>query len=1110
MKRRNYRPRMQHGQTLIIALLVLFVLLILGAAFASILSRTIRGATTSRSRGVNSDFAESGIRFAQSQLVNSELGADWRGQPTNLTPVSPNITRDPDAFYLRPPATAGGTPLLFPGSSRIDNGGPDGLGPFFRLEYRGGRALVRVLYAPGDQSIFSSTGIGYFKDPGLARNYLKIESIGRRGEVLANDPTSSNALASVQFQNYADQAAFNAEFGKMQTYDAKETSSRKLVAMAQIGLIDYAKIDFNKYKSTKPIEIGFPPDSGAQYREAVGTGTPVDAPVEYGGTQDAYNLSPTGAGAAVATLPSGGSWHINGDARIQGAVIANLNQTFGDGIHVSGNFQVGSGASLTVNKSQWNRGANNWQVTTTNAIIDSFNPAFSTLGGVLRDGVSGTDGNNDVRGVGYISPPSILSSADVSESANTNRYVKVTRDSGRLGAGGNSGIYGHGEGPYVNNTTDFQVPDDEQGRRAVGGNASLVQDWLSSFGDSSADSNFRTGWHGPFYIPVGAFVLLTRDGFVIQRNAHPDQRPEERTWKRADGTDSGLTSLRYRVGYGTDSQVHVINTLTGGLSASINDPLAPVDFDKGPVFNGVLYFEGNVRVRGVIPTDVQLSIVSNKTIYIEGSIVKGVEANDVTAAYPGVISNNRLTRPSRSAIMLMAKDYVTLNPTMFFGPAAERNAQVEQGGLGVGGYSPDHLSAPDGATSLNLDFNLVNTDPANLNNTLPVQQWLPAPMSYKEFDPTNPNNANGTGNPVGVNLLLTQALEYTNPGPTNAFLGLNVDRGSQIAGNEQYQFETLNSPTNSAKIIWASINNPAPAPLYGNIYGLGTEAFQQSPKFESIQVPLIQQASATASIVNNRITNTFNTNNYELFMQGTNSLELFLTQFGNQASGNYLLARTAAVPMDVKIEASIFAEEGSFFVIPGDWFNMNPNDRRDTFEARVQQLVTGGSTLVQARDQAAQERLENFGTTPYAPFYGEPIDVKINIVGSIAENLPPPISQQAEWLKKWGWIPTKQAGTYDPANGNPRYVPVNHVSAWTKANPAARPFTPNLTISYDPTLATGRVGGAFGFDANTDASNPANPNAMIRTSRFNGVTYQLPPMPRLPVSPTLAFFGEQK
>ncbi|HLO99835.1 MAG TPA: hypothetical protein VK171_14670, partial [Fimbriimonas sp.] len=156
--------RRQKGQTIIVALMVLFVLLILGTAFVGILNRTLKGASNAKNRGINNDFAEAGIRYAHGQLVNSDLGADWWGLPSSIPEVAPNVTRDPDAFMMRPPATAGGAALLFPGTTRADQGGPDGLGPFFRIDYRGGRALVRVRYAPGDPSIFQSTGVGYLKD----------------------------------------------------------------------------------------------------------------------------------------------------------------------------------------------------------------------------------------------------------------------------------------------------------------------------------------------------------------------------------------------------------------------------------------------------------------------------------------------------------------------------------------------------------------------------------------------------------------------------------------------------------------------------------------------------------------------------------------------------------------------------------------------------------------------------------------------------------------------------------------------------------------------------------------------------------------------------------
>lgn len=1092
--------RRQKGQTIIVALMVLFVLLILGTAFVGILNRTLKGASNAKARGVNNDFAEAGIRYAHGQLVNSELGADWWGLPSSIPEVAVNVTRDPDAYMMRPPATSGGGPLIYPGTNRADMGGPDGLGPFFRIDYRGGRALVRVRYAPGDPSIFQSTGIGYLKDPGLARNYLIIESVGRRGEVRTNDPTLA-ARPSVQYRAYADQNAFNAEFSRMREFDGKEISSRKLIAFAQIGLIDYARFVTNKYKTSRPAEFGLPTNLGVTYREnPTANGEVITHPTEMGTMQMMYNLTPSGPGTpALGMLPGLGSMHVNSSLKLFGNFSANLNQTLGERISASGEMSTEPGASVVINKTRWDRVTNSWQTTGPTAIpFNSYSGQFTTLGGVILDGMATTDGNGDSRSGSYITPPTIIPNSDNSENANSDRYRRATRDSGLLGPAGNSGINGHGEGPYVDNASDYQVPDDEQGRRDAGSTASMVQDWLSPFADGG-NGAFRSGWHGPYYIPVGAYLQLEATGFTIMRNSHPDQRPEERTWKDASGVNSGLTSIRYRVGMGTDGRVHIVNTLTAGLSASINSALTPADFQIGPVFNGVVYFEGNVRVRGVIPTDVQMTVVSNKTIYIEGNINKGMRPNDVTSAYPAVITNGQLNRPSRSTIMLMAKDYVTVNPTMFVGPASEQDAQVNQGGQGAGGYSPLKLTAPNGAVNLVVDFALTNIDPVNANNTLTPNNWVPAPMSYNEYDPTNSANANGTGQKVGTRLMFTQALDFTQAGPTNAFYGATVNKGAAITTNQDMLFETATSQTNTARYIWAQINNPAPAPATGTIYGLGNEAFQQAPKFETVAHLLIG-AGVTSDIPNNRISD-----NNQFYVQGSNTVEVYLTQFGSEPTGNLQIARSTIVPMDVKIEASVFAEEGSFFIIPGDWFNMNANDRRDVFEARVSALGTAGNP--DPRATAEQERLENYGSAPGAPFYGEPLDIKIDFVGSISENMPAPIAQQAEWLKKWGWIPIKRPGTHTGTNTQ-QYIPHSHVSNWTKAA-VNRNYTGNLNLSYDPVLATGRING-FGFDTPDLGANPTNPNAMIRTTVINGVTHQLPPMPRLPVSPTLAFFGEVK
>ena len=72
-------------------------------------------------------------------------------------------------------------------------------------------------------------------------------------------------------------------------------------------------------------------------------------------------------------------------------------------------------------------------------------------------------------------------------------------------------------------------------------------------------------------------------------------------------------------------------------------------------FNGVLFAEGNVRIRGRLPRDTEhggmrLTVVSRGTIYLEGNLLKGEPA-------PGLAP--------QSFLAVLARDYVCLNTTQF-------------------------------------------------------------------------------------------------------------------------------------------------------------------------------------------------------------------------------------------------------------------------------------------------------------------------------------------------------------------------------------------------------------------------------------------------------------
>ncbi len=1042
--------RRQGGQTIVIAMIVLGILLILGFVFLGIVDHNIKGTSRQQSRTVANDLAEAGVRFAHAQLVNSEQGADWRGRPYELAAAGVNVTQDPDALYLRQPdLDVNGNPVFSnPNTGQPDLGGPDGMGPFIRIPYENGRSLVRVVYAPSDANIFSAAPNGALRNPGAVRNQLRIESIGRVGQVKPNDPTTQSGKSAVQFRNFASQADFNSAFQMMSQNDGVVVNSRKLTAFASIGIIEYSRFITNKYKVSRAADIGVPKDLGATYVTSTST-TDVGAtlPMQFG--TDRIGGTPL---SNIALIGGSGSIRSNADLMVHGNVQAYLNYSLGDAITVSGSISGDDGATLNVHRYEFSRAPLAWKPTSLISLgadaasapsMNSRSAEFSTAQGTVRDGVARTDDEGHPRGVGYMAPPSI---AVKDPESGENRYVQMTRESGAPYNGSNTGLFGHGRGVYIDNGSDRQLPSSEQARQNVGSDQSLVYDWLNPNNGQS-----KSGWIGGFYIPVGAYVQLLNDGWTIQRDSRTNAATK--FWRFIDGSPSSASLIRYRVGRGTDGVVKVINSLTPinpsnpTATININGNLSATDFDRGLPFNGILYFDGNVRVRGVIPTDLQLTIVSDATVYIEGSITKGVTGNGLQT---DAASGSRLTRPSRSMIGIFAREYVAVNTSMFMGPSSRQAVEAKNDVPQALAYNPVVVPT-DGAFEVHSEFALDPNGPTA--NPLNPSTWRPYATDYA--DAVNP------GVKLPTQLVLTQSADQS--GGDASFIGLNVNEG--ISATPAYLFP--HSAANTASAYFAGTNNIA-------YYGLGGETYQNYPQFESIAFPLIQPTTTT--VTNSLLTSTGVEGGYQLLTQEGNDMVIRPGFLNGTGGKDYLLARAALMPHDIRIEAVIYAEEGSFFVIPGAWFNANANDRRDTY-----------ATLGTTEAERSQARLMTYGANSSVPFYGEPVDVHITISGSVSENMPPDVSQQAQWIKKWGWIPGDLAATGQK-------IPGSHVPGGFDLTKDA--IVPNLVVTYDPALATARTTGYL---------NLSDSSTLIRRDDFGRA---LPPLPRLPVSPTLAYFGE--
>lgn len=1043
--------RTRSGQTIIVALLIMGVLLALGFVFAGLVSRNIVQTGRSFERGTAGDLADSGIRFMHSQLVNSELGGDWVPEPTFPSVNGLGITRDPDALYLRPGT---GLRLRLPNgalSNVIDRGGPDGLGPFSRILFDKGRSLIRNLYLPSDFALFG-TPQGALRQPGKARYYLRLEAVGRAGRVDPNDPTTLLANG-VQVAGFANDAAFNDALNLMKSIDSRNVDQKKLMAFASLGLIEHSLFVTNKYKVSRAAELGSP-TAAATGPETDGLGITTEGqrvvvPSIYGGQLfDA---------AGTQVTRGTGSIYSNADVVFHGVTQTYLNSGIGDSISVAGTIRAANSSSLVQILAVDPQNPNIvTPINLSGAQLNSTSTGFLTEKGLLRDGNQEIDGDGYPRSVSRKEPPSFLS---LDPATGANRYITATRDSGVIVNNRNTGRYGYGIGVYVD-AQDRANTANENEREAAGAAKSLPDDWLKPNNPGSV------AWKGPYYIPIGTYMVLQPDGFVLIRDSRA-ANPDQRFWRHLDGSLTATSRIRYRLRtvalpggtFETYSLNSIVNpTLVDLPAAGLTDATF---INNGQPFNGLVVCQGDLRIRGVIPTDQQLTVVSMGSIYVEGSITKGIVREN----------SSTLTGPSRSMLMLMAQDYVALNTTMFFGPSVGETVQPKNTDPMPNTPNPVELDFTQGRLSLQTEF-ILNPDNAAGQPLGNPQTWTPFALSYLSDTyaggtATNSpwmllQHAADDNGPAAIRVGVT-GMTYADPTatPTSYYLFHNVDPNQgTVVGN--YNLD-----------VWNLFGTPSSA-----IYGLTRPARSAYPRFETISARL---TDGTLGYAGRKIGPSAGSavGDFALGVQDPTRFDVELESgLGTIATKNYALSRFGMNPHDVRVEAGIFAENGSFFVIPGPAFNMNSEDTRTKFN---QDVANVGLTTAQ------QIRFDDFGVMPATPFYNEPLNCRVSLIGSISENMPVPISQQAEWQRKWGWMPRTigATGLYAPH----QHIPQNWGTI--TGNTPTQFYVPNLILSYDPSLALGSADGATPIRTTPDGR------------------WILPPMPRLPVSPSLAYFGEQ-
>ena len=1074
------RRAARRGQSIIVALLVLLLLGLAGALFVTIVARNLLNARHSARTVTADQYAKAGITFADAQLTNSMDGADWR-PPLQNTLLNPPTEARELARYTNAVAASG--------LSAPDPTDPDAKyleAGYVRYNTGAGRFLLRLTYTP----VLLKDAQGQYYDPVFGNGtpvaippgkYIKIESIGREGVIDPRDPTTyGNNRSSDRLQSYQ-------------------------VAFQPIGITDYARFETNPDNRSTTADLGvtsqaYPQDTdggiataGAYDFITASPGTPtLDANghpayqiysifTTYGAA-DAYKvvgglMTPNpqaGARTAIDTtstpqyVEGGGSFHANMPVRFFGKNLFYLNNAgvdaplYQDGLEVAGDlllngysqglplYTTGAGAtkaqraSLEINPVDLTKLTaaptpaapatptfNLFVVPSNDTGVGVSNGGFSTVNGLVRDGSPQTDSTGQPRSIGRLEPPRM----DTVESASQlPRYKAIAMTSPPridpttalpfVGAAGGSSPSqsGYGQSIYINNPSDIQA-----NSVSIGGGSTLVDQWLNDTPENQDKG--KGGWNGPFYNPPGVNITLGRQNV--------DVAGHKPAVKSTYGIRMSLSGGQYFPNAdGTVGNVATQMVLYDDLNAS-NDPATETTNYKGlnPDNDVLIYAEGNVRVHGVASADPtspdttltasdkyprHITIVTNGTAYIDGSLLKG--------------------NPD-STITVLAHDYVCVNTTQFLaGPQSD--------------YNPLGTPAPD-----------ASGDHVTLGQD---QRQLIQEINF--------------GLPSGVS-----------PSVYNGPLGLYVSAGPGDAGLTLADFDIVNPATGYS--IRPPVGGVGVLPFAtdaNNKQAISTAAFDAGSLTGSpplAPMPGLQYFDLTTNpgVVDNSIPNAA-----PLASLVGSDTRLLETRLDPTAAQDLELRRVAILPMDVRIEAVLYAQTGSFFVIPGNWFNNDPSDGLDTF----------APTVIPSGTNAAPNGTRTTGADPHFPFYGQPIDMKIIIDGAVSEAQPVDVADQTAWMLKWGWIPQYHgyASQAIPAAGaqmtGPPLAPAGHLLQDANSNPGGKPAI-GLQIIYNP-----QAGYPY------SPASTVSPVVAAHYLRSDAFGRPLPFSPKLPVSTALLFAGQ--
>jgi len=1027
------RPLRAHrGQALIMAVLLMFMLVGLGGVFIAMINQTQVQTARAAERAKLEQIAQAGMKLAESGLHYSAVGADWR----------------PDA-------------------------GPDINNPGWHYDANGGFYKITVAYA-SIAPITSSNPVG--ANP-LGR-YLKIDVEARFTLAKAPNVSPDNELRESYAEGYENGKTLNKKF-----------LTRKITAYAPIGLTDYLIWVTNLYESGEPATLGSDVEQ-TNFRTV--TQNPAD-PLFNSNTQyeDMLN-NVTYATAINVRFPSiyEGPIRSEGDLQLGDARIDLTQQDISyqekfwvarhDIFIARGRLSEYADSTATSRRLLVNRHGEKMGATNS---MTNFEPIAARANATLVQYLETADNNNNVPA---LRAPKI-------DASGLERYRALTRDSGFYNGSFDTGQIGWGEGTYIRNSNQVQYAATSSFAEHL---AQLRDNWVSATGDC---------WEYGIYNPVKqsrAVKLILHDweydsdSFTASAVSAPYIElwsTEDGILRQKDGTNAAYTSINnvtyyyVTMPYPRNGVLYAEGNLevSGHLPASVafdyNTNKATWDENQNPrptdpIWNGDEQRWGGYNSADqstkyyVSPTNrrFDLTIVSAGTIYIDGNLLGPASRKDRTGCYltqdAGGFGSIRNGSVYDSKLALLATDSVCLNPTRLFDDMISLNP-VYKG-----------VTLPDGrAYPAVKDDDFPLTWYWQANSTAANTAFV---YSFSTGGPIHPRSRlllrhAGDDYAYSSSTVLKMVVNPQTPNGGYPFYW-NKDVGNASATNLYFcttaTISTIYPWLNT--LLTSAPSDPLRLEWPRSLWGGSRYSYVLTPVFKTFGMQSWDIAStAHYSGLTSTMAPIWGYDRLNTLLFNPVNLPTdprdgggYLLNAGNRASSDPVTYGPGALMtcVDLQVDALIYAQRGSWFVIPGQyWHDGTPETATDELK------------------------------WPF-PKYHEPYDVRITVNGAIAENSTAPAEMEREWIKHW-------------RGSNIWYFDANNDGKPDMQDPAAAGWDSNewrwqniLMTSQDQRRDNRRMGIIYTYDATL-----ALPVCFDVDPDDSSIRYYTPRLPKLPVGPEL-------